>query len=268
MVVRRRHGNRKLCDEGCFVEGCGFWVDVIGFVSAGTSANSNQEHSTINAPPTTPIHVIDFEGSRQSGILEYGVVTLRAGKIEATYTRLCRALGTISDRDRWQHGISEEAVADKDPFDVEWPFFAGLRECGPLCAHHAMVEDGLIRSVWPYPRPSPDFAEEGSETVSWGPWMDTLQLYRRIFPNLGSYKLGSLVDLFGLRETLERQAALSCPPKRAHYHCALYDALASALLLQRLFEQPELEGMTLRWLLLQSAASEISRESMEQQELF
>ncbi|TVP79568.1 MAG: hypothetical protein EA353_05895 [Puniceicoccaceae bacterium] len=51
-----------------------------------------------------------------------------------------------------------------------------------------------------------------------------------------------------------------------HVHCALYDALASALLLRRLGEEPELKGGTLRWLFLQSAASDAARERMGQQE--
>jgi len=187
----------------------------------------------------TPIHVIDFEGSRQSGILEYGVVTLRAGRIDATHTRLCRAQGTISDRDRMQHGISEEAVAGEAPFEEEWDLFARLRESGPLCAHHASVEDGLLRSVWPYPRNSPDFSDEGARLTSWGPWLDTLQLYRRVYPQLDGYKLGYLVECFGLEAELAELAEAACPPKRGRYHCALYDALASALLLRNLMQLPE-----------------------------
>jgi len=215
-----------------------------------------------------PIHVLDFEGSRQSGIVEYGLVTLRAGRIEGTETRLCRATGTISDGDRLQHGISEAAVAGSEPFEADWELFAGLRESGPFCAHHAAVEDGLLRAVWAYGRRSPDFSEEGLLTSGWGPWLDTLPLYRRVYPNLESYKLGDLVTLFELEGELESLADLHCPVRRARYHCALYDALASALLLKRLLELPELEAVSLRWLLQQSASSEAGREAMGQGELF
>lgn len=217
---------------------------------------------------STPIHVIDFEGSRQSGILEYGVVTLRAGRIDATHTRLCRAHGTISDRDRRQHGISEEAVAEAAPFDEAWDLFARLRESGPLCAHHAAVEDGLIRSVWPYPRNSPDFSEEGARLTSWGPWLDTLQLYRRIYPQLGKFTLGYLVECFNLGAALEELAEATCPAKRGRYHCALYDALASALLLRNLMQEPSMAECSLRWFLLQSASTDAGREAMGQQEFF
>lgn len=215
-----------------------------------------------------PIHIIDFEGSRQSGVVEYGVVTLLGDRIEATYSRLCSPVGTISDRDRQQHGISEELAAGEALFEAEWKLFSGLRESGPLCAHNVAVEDGLLRSVWPYPRSSPNFAEDAQSTASWGPWIDTLQLYRRIYPQLESHKLGDLVKLFSLEVELTTQAELCCPEKRGRYHCALYDALASALLLRRLYREPELGEISLRWLMVNSAASNASRDVLGQQDLF
>ena len=36
----------------------------------------------------TPVHFIDFEGNSTSGIIEFGVVTLRGGEIAETRTRL------------------------------------------------------------------------------------------------------------------------------------------------------------------------------------
>jgi DNA polymerase-3 subunit epsilon len=217
---------------------------------------------------STPIHIIDFEGSRQSGVVEYGVVTLLGDRIEATYSRLCSPIGTISDRDRQQHGISEELAAGEALFSAEWKLFSGLRESGPLCAHNVAVEDGLLRSVWPYPRSSPDFAEEAQSTASWGPWIDTLQLYRRVYPQLESHKLGKLVELFGLGSELTAQANLHCPAKRGRFHCALYDSLASALLLRRLYDESELGEISLRWLIVNSAASSASRDALGQQDLF
>lgn len=216
----------------------------------------------------TPIHVIDFEGSRQSGIVEYGVVTLAGAKIVATYTRLCAAVGTISDRDRQQHGISEQAAAEQACFDTEWDFFAQLRATGPLCAHNAAVEDGLLRSVWPYPRSSPDFSAVGRSIASWGPWLDTLYLYRRIYPQLDSHKLGDLILLFDLQTSLDKHAALYCPVKRRHYHCALYDTLASALLLRRLYDEPDLDSLSLHWLFLHSSSTDAGRDAIGQQDLF
>ena len=215
----------------------------------------------------TPIHVIDFEGSRQSGVVEYGVATLAAGSLTATDTRICAPVGTISDLDRAQHGISEEMAQGNEPFEREWSLFSRLREEGPFGAHNVAVEAGLLAMIWPCPKQCPNFAEPEIRAADWGPWLDTLRLYRRIYPGMESYGLEALVQAFGLQEALDRQAGLSCPVGRRRYHCALYDAIASALLLQRLFSEPELESASLRWLILQSAASASERESMGQQEL-
>lgn len=215
----------------------------------------------------TPIHVIDFEGSRQSGVVEYGIATIAEGRVTASYSRICAPIGTISDRDREQHGISEEVARGEVPFEDEWGLMLGLRETGPFCAHNVSVEAGLIQAVWPCPKRVPNFAESGLLEADWGPWLDTLQLYRRVYEGLESYKLEDLIELFGLQAELDEQAKLLCPPRRQRYHCALYDALASALLLIHLLGEKELESASLRWLITQSASSASKRQSMEQQEL-
>jgi DNA polymerase-3 subunit epsilon len=216
---------------------------------------------------STPIHVIDFEGSRQSGIVEYGVATLLGSSMTATYSRICAPIGTISDLDRATHGIHEEMANTAEPFDREWSLFAGLRDQGPFAAHNVAVEAGLIATVWPYPRKCPNFAEPEVQAANWGPWLDTLRLYRRIYSGLESYGLEALVRTFELQDELDERAELDCPANRQHYHCALYDAMASALLLARLYSEPEFADVSLRWLILQSAASDSQRESMGQQEL-
>ena len=52
-----------------------------------------------------PVHVIDFEGSRETGIVEFGVVTLRGGVIADVTTRLCGARGRIGAEDVRVHGL-------------------------------------------------------------------------------------------------------------------------------------------------------------------
>ena len=214
-----------------------------------------------------PIHVIDFEGSRQSGVVEYGYVTLENGEIVDSQTRICAPVGTITDLDRVQHGISEGRASKHALFELEWSLFARLRQSGAFCAHNASVEDGFLRAVWPCPRTSPDFAEPGQVTATWAPWLDTLHIYRGVYPQLENHKLQALIKLFDLQAALDAQAITICPTERRRYHCALYDALASALLLRRLADEPTLKDASMRWLFLQSAASVAARDAMGQQEL-
>jgi DNA polymerase III epsilon subunit-like protein len=216
----------------------------------------------------TPIHFIDFEGGRQSGILEFGVVTLQGGSIAATHTRRCAATGRIPPEDTAVHGFRAEDLAGEAPFAGEWEYFAGLRERGPLAAHFAGVENGLLKSVWPYPRTAPDFAQPGRNAGEWGPWIDTGRLYPQFFPQFGSGKLEQLVTVCTLQAELDALAARHCPADRRCYHAALYDALAGALLLLGLLRRPEFTSATIPWLLQMSTLDADKRGAMQQPDLF
>ena len=214
------------------------------------------------------IFFVDFEGSRTSGVLEYGVVTLLRGEVVQTNTRLCGATGPVRPEDTAVHGLDAAALKSRRPFGEEWEFFADLRERGPLAAHYAGVENGLLKSVWPYPRNSPDFARPGERAIEWGPWIDTARLYAQLFPALESGRLELLVADCGLQEQLDQMATLYCPPDRQRYHCALYDALAGSLLLSRLARDSELAGLSMMQLLALSTLDPRKRESLQQTELF
>ena len=62
------------------------------------------------------VFFVDFEGSRTSGILEYGVVTVLGGQVVESCTRLCRATGRVRAEDSAVHGLQEEALAVHAPF--------------------------------------------------------------------------------------------------------------------------------------------------------
>ncbi len=215
-----------------------------------------------------PIFFVDFEGSRSSGILEFGVAEVRGGKITGTRTRLCRATGAVRAEDVAVHGLQAAMLAGEEPFAEEWEYFAGLRERGPLAAHYAGVENGLLKSVWPYPRNSPDFARPGERVIEWGPWIDSARLYAQFYPDLDSGRLETLVTRCGLQAELDVLAKEHCPPERRRYHAALYDALAGALLLASLAREPRLAGLTVMQLLALSTLDAEKRDALQQRKLF
>jgi DNA polymerase-3 subunit epsilon len=214
------------------------------------------------------IFFVDFEGSRASGILEFGVAEVRRGVIVGARTRLCRAAGWVRPEDTAVHGLAEAALAGHAPFTEEWNYFSSLRELGPLAAHYAGVENGLLKSVWPYPRSSPDFARPGKRVVDWGPWMDSARLYAQLYPQLSSGKLEALVAACGLQGELDVHAAAYCPPERRQYHAALYDALAGALLLASLARDPHVAALTTMQLLALSTLDGEKRDALQQGDLF
>lgn len=214
------------------------------------------------------IHFIDFEGNLRSGVLEYGVATVRDGAVVRTSTRLCRPRARVLPDESAVHGLTDADLRDAAPLSDDWTFFSALRESGPLAAHCAGVENSLLRSVWPYPRSSPDFARPGSHVAEWGPWVDSASLCREFLPSLASVRLSELVQVLGLQVELDRQAALWCPPSRACYHAALYDALAGALVLCHLAGLEQVRSLSLPRLIALSAQDASRRDDLQQGSLF
>lgn len=211
-----------------------------------------------------PIHVIDFEGGPRTGIVEYGVATLLGGEIVDARTRLCAAKSPVPLLDTQCHGLRDADLAGTEPFEAESDIFLRLRETGLLAAHHARVEQGMIKAVWPYPRAVPDFASPGAaDVVDWGPWVDTHRLAVAWHPQLAEHKLGYLMRWFSLEKKLTPLAEKFCPPKRRKYHCALYDALAAALLLRHLCSTTERAGVSLETLVRESLSGGAAAERMQ-----
>lgn len=214
------------------------------------------------------IFFLDFEGNQTSGVLEYGLVEVCGGEIQSTHTRLCRPVGLVRAEDTAVHGLQARALVTCAPFAEEWELFAGCRERGPFAAHYAGVENSLLKSVWPYPRSSPDFARPGERVIEWGPWLDTAPLYAQLYPEFGTGQLEALVAAGGLQSELNAAAEQHCPAARRHYHAALYDALAGALLLASLAREPRLATLTVMQLLALSTLDAAKRDALQQRELF
>ena len=210
-----------------------------------------------------PIHFVDFEGSRESGIIEYGVVTLLNREIVETRTRLCMAYAEDRSFVTRLHGIQYIDTQKEKPFSEEWDYFTQLRKTGPLAAHHASTENNLLKMVWPYPTYSPDFLHIDQEIAEWGPWLDTCAIALNLYPQLLSHKLQDLIEYFDLGQPLDAFTSQHCPPHRRHYHCALYDALASAVLLLHFGSLSSFEDVTLSWLLNRSRSSPSQTEQTE-----
>jgi DNA polymerase-3 subunit epsilon len=214
------------------------------------------------------IHFVDFEGSVASGILEFGVVTLQGGLITTTRTGLCAPQGRVRAEDTAVHGLDAGLLAGRRPFADEWEYFAGLRESGPLAAHYAGAENSLIKSVWPYPRRSPDFAAAWAIERGVGPMDRHGGAAGAISPELESGKLETLVDSCGLQAALASSAATHCPADRCRFHAALYDAIAGALLLSVLARDLATAGLSLPQLLTFSTHDGAKRDALSQGELF
>ena len=209
-----------------------------------------------------PLHVVDFEGSSRTGVIEYGVVTLLRNEIFSTTTKTHVPRANLSSMDTQCHGLSDQDLINQTPFETEWDYWVSLRRTGIFVAHNASVESQLLRLTWPRPSAVPSM-EEGVQTAEWGPWIDSCRLARLWLPTLGDYKLASLIKLFKLQAQLDALAERHCPPQRRKYHCALYDALASALVLRTLCAGEGRSQLTVSQLVQDSLSLPAREDSMQ-----
>jgi DNA polymerase III subunit epsilon len=180
------------------------------------------------------ITVFDFEttGTLQGFENEpwqIGMVSLRQGRVDATtmFESLLRVDGTrpFNRHAPGRHAQLRTEIAAAPTMQDIWPQIGRRLTACPLCAHNVGTEKKFARRAVPMHR--------------LGPWVDTLKLARRAWPGCRSYALEDLVHELSLQERL-----LSlCPGREAHD--ALYDAVASALMLEYLLRQSGWERVTL-----------------------
>lgn len=173
------------------------------------------------------IHVIDFEGNRRYGVAEFGVATLQSGEITFVESQLCaiddaRSFSFLG-HSRFSPEMTPENKVSRVPFRARLKFFSELRQTGYFCAHHAPTEDRLLRMYSP--------CSLGG--LPWGPWIDTLRLFREHFPKINDYRVRELIRLTGLHAELNGYVEKFLKDSTGQqFHRAGYDALATALLLR------------------------------------
>jgi len=172
--------------------------------------------------------VVDVEGNGQQppDLVELAVVPIFGGVIGEPASWLVKPETPITHFARRIHDITNEAVADAPVFgDIKPAVLDALTAHGlkadALIAHNAHVDVGALQrklGEWECPEV-----------------FDTLKLARRLPPDAGSHKLGTLVDAFQLAEGL---------PEGLAPHRATYDALVTARLFVRLVTLPHARPLT------------------------
>ncbi len=165
---------------------------------------------------------------------QIGLVSLKGGKIDADsmFESLLRvdAHRPFNPHAPGRHGLLRDKIATAPSPQKLWPEIKHRLTDQPLCAHNIATEKKFTRAAAPMHR--------------FGPWLDTLKIARKAWPGCPSYALGDLVTQLGLTQEID---AL-CLGRGVHD--ALYDAVASAKVLEHLLEQPGWGTVTLADLVL------------------
>lgn len=188
-----------------------------------------------NAPAATVFAAVDFESA---GVVRGSTDTpIQIGIAVMSGLELDHAESLVSylHTERpvtWQasqvHGITTADLKDAPTFVSLWPEVRRRLGNRVVVAHGAGTEKRFLRA----------FPLHG-----FGPWLDTLWLARRFWPGVSDYSLESLIAAGGLQASLDA----ACPGRR--YHDALYDAVASLLVLRHVVQQAGLSTVPMeRWM--------------------
>lgn len=116
------------------------------------------------------------------------------------------------------HHKRRDEIAAAPAVSKVWKNLESWVTARPLVAHNVAVEKKFLRKMAPMHR--------------FGPWVDTLALARKAWPDAPNHKLEDLIS--GL--TLESRIREICPTGAPHD--ALYDAVACAVLLEYILTLP------------------------------
>lgn len=158
---------------------------------------------------------------------QVGIVRIRAGRVcegEAFESLFRVGDRPFNPRAPGRHALLRDELAAAPPPGELWPELSDWLVGGPLVAHNAGTERGVLSRLAPLHR--------------LGPWVDSLALVRHAYPALASKALEDVIEVLGLAP---RVRAL-CPGREAHD--ALYDAFACAVLLEHLLGLPGWERVT------------------------
>jgi DNA polymerase-3 subunit epsilon len=164
---------------------------------------------------------IDFESAgvssgRTDVPIQLGMVHWRpeAG-LGAQYVSYLRSEQKITWSAQKIHGITVADLADAPDLLVLWPQVKEHLSDRVIVAHGKGTEKKFLRA---YPG------------HGFGPWVDTLLLARATWPQWHDHSLGSLCDALDLTRLIQE----ACPHRC--WHDALFDAIASIFLLEKIID--------------------------------
>jgi DNA polymerase III epsilon subunit-like protein len=159
---------------------------------------------------------------------QIGMVTLNKGKVDLSsmFESFIRvdAARPFNPHAPGRHAALRNEIAKAPGSQELWQEIKPRLTNFPLCAHNVATEKKFTRLMAPMHR--------------FGEWIDTLRIARKVWPGCSSYALEDLIVMLDLKSAVDQL----CPGKEAHD--ALYDAVASAMLLEHLLTQPGWDDVT------------------------
>ena len=117
--------------------------------------------------------------------------------------------------------LSSEYLKSDDKFNEWINTDSHLSHIDYWVAHNINVEKSIIKKYTPYKT----FNEITG--VSWGPWIDTLKIYKNLYPKLADYSLANLGFVFLQEKEIDHLAKKLCVRTKNKYHQSMYDCVSN-----------------------------------------
>ena len=132
----------------------------------------------------------------QEQILELAAVRVENGEIIERFSQLIRPTKPISAFITQLTGIDDAMVADAPPIEEVLPEFLAFLEDDLLLGHNTAFDLRFIRY----------HSMVVLKRKVCNPYTDTLRISRLLFPDLPNHKLSTLIQAFGVGDTVEHRA--------------------------------------------------------------
>lgn len=172
----------------------------------------------------TTFAALDFEGAgavpgQPDVPIQIGIASARLAEEPVLFESFLAIDRPVTRGAQRVHGITDEQLANSPTLLQLYPDLQTHLANRPLVAHAHGTEKRFLASLPGHP---------------FGPWIDTLKLARKVYPQAASHKLGRLCDDLAITPTLKKQL-----PDR-HWHDALFDATASLFILFHIVKELDL----------------------------
>lgn len=149
---------------------------------------------------TDTVMVIDTETTgldhKTEELIEVAAVKLVNDEVVDTFTALIKPTVPVRPSSYKVHHISEEMLADAPPVEDVLPQFLEFMGDTPFVAHNAIFDYSFINE-----------AHKKLKGSRWkNAWIDSLDMYRAVFPEEHSHGLSSLLDRFGFPSHVSHRA--------------------------------------------------------------
>lgn len=175
---------------------------------------------------STTFTAIDFESAgAQPGKtdvpVQIGMASMTGNDLvaESLFCSYLKSDQPITWSARKVHGIRDEDIVDAPSFSTLWPTVKNALADRIVVAHGSGTEKRFLRA----------FPFHG-----FGPWVDTLKVAHAAWPDAPSHSLEKLIQMTGLKHEVD----VLCPDRK--WHDALYDAVASLVLLRHIISECDL----------------------------